>query len=407
MSSSPPALEPLAGQRLGAVVTASFLSYTAVGWFLSGLGAILPDLEDDIGRLARLVPLFPGAILVVAGLAVVYRHRRRAEEPHPLLAVSATLGLGAAALVMGMTAWPAVSIAGAIGASAAAAVLVRILPGVLAGQRPSDTERVLTRANAWSSLAGICAPLVIGASIALSLGWRPATAVPLLLFGVAVAVLTLRAHPRTPRAGRRAEARAAWSGGVPPLSVWWTPWTVLMLSIVVEFCFAYFVTTFLHEERGLSTAVAAAGGAAWGIGMATGRFWLSRGTRALPAMPRSLTMIAAGFVLLWLVPSPVAAFAGIVVAGLGASPLYPTRMNCLLECFPGAPQAGSARGSLASGTALLAAPALMGALRTVADVRVAYLSVPVLLAVLAVLARTPGRTELATQAAVHQAGAAS
>ena len=46
---------------------------------------------------------------------------------------------------------------------------------------------------------------------------------------------------------------------------------LMTLSIVVEFCFTYFAATYLSEELDLSNAAAAAGGAAWGIGMAAGR----------------------------------------------------------------------------------------------------------------------------------------
>ena len=81
------------------------------------------------------------------------------------------------------------------------------------------------------------------------------------------------------------------------------------------------------------------------------------------------------------------AIAGIGVAGLGASPLYPSRLTALLDRFPTSPDQGSARGTLASGVALVAAPALMAGLRAASDVRTAYLAVPVLLAVLLILAR--------------------
>jgi len=46
----------------------------------------------------------------------------------------------------------------------------------LAIARPSDTERVMIRANAWSSLAGIVSPLVIGATIGIGIGWVPGMA---------------------------------------------------------------------------------------------------------------------------------------------------------------------------------------------------------------------------------------
>ncbi len=66
-------------------------------------------------------------------------------------------------------------------------------------------------------------------------------------------------------------------------------------------------------------------------------------------------------------------------------------VGALLARFRGSPDQGSARSSLASGFALLTAPALMIVLREVSDVRRAYMAVPVLLAGLVLLAQEPAR----------------
>ena len=157
---------------------------------------------------------------------------------------------------------------------------------------------------------------------------------------------------------------------MPPLRVWWREFAVLAISIMIEFCFVYYAATFLHDELDLSTAAAAAGAGAWGVGMAVGRFALCTWPPPRSALP-SVIGVAIGFVLLWGVPNAGVAIAGIAIAGLGAAPLYPSRLTALLDRFPASPHEGSARGSLASGTALTAAPALMAGLRVIANVRVA------------------------------------
>jgi hypothetical protein len=291
--------------------------------------------------------------------------------------------LAGSVMVMGITRWFGVSATGALATAVAAAALIRLIPALLTIARPHDTDRVMMRANAWSSLAGIVAPLTIGGSIALGAGWLPGVAVPIGVAAAAIIILT-----RMPAGVHAADAPAVHPDQpiVPPLSTWWREFTVLTLCIVIEFCFSYFAATFLHDEVGMSTAAAAAGAAAWGIGMAGGRFVIS----TLPVTPTivpSVALIGVGFALLWAVASPVAAIAGIGIAGLGASPLYPTRITALLRRFPRSPDQGSARGSLASGLALLTAPALMAGVRAASDVRTAYLVVPVLLAILAALAR--------------------
>jgi MFS family permease len=124
--------------------------------------------------------------------------------------------------------------------------------------------------------------------------------------------------------------------------------------------------------------------------MAAGRFAMSLGRAPRTVLP-SVGVLAAGFVLLWAPREPVLAIAGIAIAGVGAAPLYPTRATALLARFPRSPDQGAARAALASGTALVTAPAIMVGVREAADVRTAYLAVPVLLVLLAALTVTRDR----------------
>ena len=167
--------------------------------------------------------------------------------------------------------------------------------------------------------------------------------------------------------------------------VWWREFTVLAVSIMIEFCFVYFAATFLHDELDLSTAAAAAGAGAWGSAWRPAGSRSARGRRRGPSC-RAWQGSRSASCMLWGVPNAAVAIAGIGVAGLGASPLYPSRLTALLDRFPASPHEGSARGSLASGAALMAAPALMAGMRAVSDVRIAYLAIPVLLVVLLALA---------------------
>lgn len=373
------------------MVIAAYVAYASIGWFLSGLGSVLPDLEDDIGERASIYPLMPGAVLLVFAIVFVTRHKGATPaNPHTSVIVAGSAGLGAALLLMGVTRWWWVSAIGGVAAAVAAASLIRLLPATLATERPDDTERVMMRANAWSSLAGITSPLAIGGTIALGLGWLPGMAVPIV---IAAVVVVATARPRHGDAHVAPVAAAHVGEAVPPLATWWREWAVLTTCIVVEFCFSYFAATYLHDELDMSTAASAAGAAAWGVGMTAGRFVVSVRPAPRTVVP-SVALIAVGFVLLWLPQEPVLAIVGVGAAGIGASPLYPTRATALLARFPASPDQGAARGALASGAALLISPALMAGLRAATDVRTAYLVVPVLLVVLLALAKpiaTPTR----------------
>jgi hypothetical protein len=362
---------------------ASYVGFTVLAWYLNALGAVLPPLRDDVGQWAGAYPLFPGAVLFAWGmltLARTGRAKRKVRVPGiavGFVVLSASIGL------MGITGWPSVSVIGALVGAVAAGQVNRALPAKLAMatfDRP--VEPVMMRANAFSSVAAIVAPLAVGGSLAIGAGWQTGYVVPVAIGAVLVCALALRAPKVEPI------VEAADLAPVPPFRTWWRPCAVLAVAIVVEFCFAFFAVTFLHEERGLSKSAAAAGGAAWGIGMAIGRFVFSVRRPPVSILP-SAVVILAGFLLFWTVPNAAVAIVGIGVAGLGTSPLYPSRITLLIERFPGATHEGSKRAALAPGCALLVAPALMVSLRAASDVRTAYLAVPVLLVILVVLAR-PG-----------------
>lgn len=370
------------------MVIGSFVGYMALGWYFTGLGSVLPELEGQIGGISALYPLLPGVVLFTWGIVLARRqHRSRRAARLGLAVTVAGLALPLSIAVMGITIWTAVSVVGGVGAAVAAAALVRLLPASIATERPDDTERAMVLANAWSSLSSITAPLFIGLTIGIGAGWLPGMLGPIALAGVITTICA--------RSARRPSVAVASvensHSPVPPFRHWGRAWAILTTGIVLEFCFSYYVTTFLFDEVGMSSAAAAAGTAAWGGGMTLGRFALS--TWSLPAPYWStFGLVMVGFLLLWGVATPVTSLIGIGIAGVRVAPLYPTRMAALMERFPGSPDQAATRGSIASGTALLLAPALMASIRVLADVRTAYLVVPVLLTVLAVLHRRPRST---------------
>jgi hypothetical protein len=143
---------------------------------------------------------------------------------------------------------------------------------------------------------------------------------------------------------------------------------------------------------GLPTATAALLGSAFPIGMAVGRaIGPIRLNGWSPVLPSSV-LAAAGTLLVSLFDVPAVVAAGLVVAGLGVAPLYPVTLAALVAT-PGISSARlAAVGALASGTAILVAPALLAVLARVLDLRTAYLITLPLLAVLFLLSRRSGRT---------------
>ena len=165
-------------------------------------------------------------------------------------------------------------------------------------------------------------------------------------------------------------------------------WLRVVLAVAVEFCFVVWAVARL-VATGLPTATAALLGSAFPIGMAVGRaigpiHWRDWS----PVVPAG-ALAAAGTLLVSLFDVPAAVAVGLVVAGLGVALLYPVTLAALVA-IPGlSPARLAAIGALASGTAILLAPAALAVLARVVDLRTAYLITLPILAALFILSRRP------------------
>ena len=377
------------------VTAAATAAYIQGGWAMSGLGAALPELRDALGGLAGWYPPITGAALLVIGLVALRRPQAERVGVSALGWASSAAAAGFAALTI--TAFRPVSAIGALVAGVATARMIRLLPAVLAAQHRDAADRAITRANAWSSVASIAGPLAVGAASATVLGWRTGLVVAPAIAGLVTWWLTVPAAGAVPAGdngygagvdepggSRRDRIRRTPVRASRPRSSrdpWVDAWLALTVSITIEFAFVYFAATYLQEESGLSKPAAAAGAASFAVGMAVARF----AVRSVRPVRQLAVVIGGGFALMWFVPSPPFAIAGIAVAGVGTALLYPFGIGRLMRRFPNSVEDGAARGALASGCALLASPVLLGVLRSLTDVRIAYLSVPVLLALLLAL----------------------
>ncbi|WP_350274623.1 MFS transporter [Kribbella sp. HUAS MG21] len=379
------------------------VALSAMGFVLAGMGACIAilarDLEEPTSRLALLSSGFAVGLLLVAVIGP--RMLRRWSIGSVLALGSVVCALGA--ILIAIATSYAVAIAGGLLVGLGGALLVLVAPLMLDG--PAAASR-LSRVNAVASGTGILAPLAIGTLDGLGPSGRYAmlaAAPPLLL----LAVLTRRRRPASvpndpapeqdavpvlidsaPAVGlgrkwRRVGRRVAMDVGVG--------WLRVVLAVSVEFCFVVWAVARL-VATGLPTATAALLGSSFPIGMAVGRAigpiqWRSWS----PVLP-SGALAALGTVLVSVFDAPAVVALGLVVAGLGVAPLYPVTVASLVAT-PGLSSARlAAVGAMASGTAILVAPAVLAVVARVVELRTAYLVTLPLLAVLFLLSRRSGRT---------------
>ncbi|TDW54786.1 MFS transporter [Kribbella pratensis] len=390
------------------------IALSAMGFVLAGLGACVAilarDLDEPPGRLALLSSGFAVGLVVVALIGP--RLLRSWSMPTAMAFGSVVCAFGAVLIAVAPV--YAVVIAGTLCVGLGGAMLTLVAPLMLNG--PTAAVR-LSRVNAVASGTGILAPLAIGALDGLGPSGRLAmlaAAPPLVL----LAVLTRRLRPVTPAAGRRTDQPFRRAGGreEQPVAVLidsapavglgrkWRGrvgrqvvmdvgigWLRVVLSVSVEFCFVVWAVARL-VATGLPTATAALLGSAFPIGMAAGRaIGPIRWRGWSPVLP-SGAFAACGTLMVSLFDTPAIVALGLVVAGLGVAPLYPVTLAALVAT-PGLSSARlSAIGALASGTAILLAPAILALLARVVDLRTAYLVTLPLIAILLLLSRRSGRT---------------
>ena len=155
----------------------------------------------------------------------------------------------------------------------------------------------------------------------------------------------------------------------------------MVLAVGIEFSLIFWGADFL-VAAGLSTSAAATTVSLflWGMvaGRIAGRQIARRNASGAALAPRARGFRRRFFRLLAGACRAVAVL-GLFVAGVGVANLYPLIVALALGAAPGQSNEAGARLTFASGTAILAAPLLLGALADAVGIRLAYGVVPIFL----------------------------
>jgi len=93
----------------------------------------------------------------------------------------------------------------------------------------------------------------------------------------------------------------------------------------------------------------------------------------------SILVAASGFILFWMTKSPFLGMAGLFITGLGVASLYPLILSLAIGSAPDNTVQASVRATLASGTAILVLPLVLGRLADQFGIWQAYGVVGILL----------------------------
>ncbi|WP_018347968.1 MFS transporter [Longispora albida] len=363
----------------------TWLSYAQLGiwgYFLYAFAPVVPLLQDEQGT-SKFVASLHGSALAVGSMlggGVVYpyllkRFGRGATVWIGLGGVAA--GVGVLCLVEPLP----LTLAAVLFASVFGIVVVSYIAPTLTALHGPKAPAAISEANAGAAGLGVIAPMVVGASVGIGWGWRPAIAVTVaLIAGLGLyALLT-----KVPAAPAQDVSHHDRPGRLPV--AYWFAWMVVALCGAVEVCLTQWGSVVLRDHAGMSEGGAAGSIAAIVGGMFVGRLAGGRlGLRYSPPalLLGSIGLALAGFAVFWLSTTGALAVAGLVIAGLGMSVHYPMGIALAIEASAGHPDRATGLSAYAMGLSFAVTTFVLAPIADRVGIHPAFLLVPVFLALAA------------------------
>lgn len=365
----------------------AYLMIALYGYFLNILGPLTPYLKEEMGLSYTVSSLhftaFALGMLLVGfgGHAVIQRIGRL----RALWLGALGLSLGAVLLLLGRTA--ALTIGASFCMGLVGTLILVIVPSALSDQHGEARAVALAEANVVASLFSTAAPLMVGWTAALPGGWR-------LALGIAALVPILMRFGF----GTAAPARSTGQEDSPTENtslpfLFWVYWMAIVLAVSAEFCMISWSADYLEKILSMLREDAARAVGLFLGAMIVGRLASSRLVQRFSVrhlVLASTGVAGLGFGLFWLADDPMWVLAGLSITGLGVAGLYPLLLSLAMGTTRNTTQA-SARATLASGTAILALPLVLGRLADLIGIQQAYGVVVILLAGVLIITLTAGR----------------
>ncbi len=362
--------------------TVTWLCYGLLGffsYFINSLGPILSFLRADLDLSYTVTSLHSSAFaigMIVAGVSANLLATALGRRAVVWLG-GAGMSIGTLVLVVGRH--PAVTVTGALLMGCLGSLLAVMVSAVLADEHGPRRAAMLMEANVVASACGMVAPILVGAVAAVGLGWQSAVVAPIALFGLALARFRSQPFP----VPVQSLGHGAGSPGERLPGPYWAFWTVLLLTVAVEFATLFWAAAFLEDVAGLSRSAAAAAVSLFLGGMLVGRFAGSRfmlaGRRGGSLLLVSLVTATAAYALYWWSPGVPLTLIGLTVMGVGTANLYPLTLSLAIEAAGGRTDLAATRASLAAGVAIVASSIVLGRLADLFGISAAYGIVAVLL----------------------------
>lgn len=313
------------------------------------------------------------------------------------------LGLGIGGMILAFGRSPAVTIAGIFLMGCIGTLILSIYPAILDEEMGARSPVGISEANTIASLFAGLAPLLVGFLVQKAVGWRPAV-VLIAAVSLSLGVWLLLRFGSSPQSASARKIPAKQTGKLP--GMYWIWWLALMLGIAVEYCIIYWGADYVEKVLGFSKNTATQSVSLFMAGMIIGRFFGSRLLERVPPMKLisgSISLSVFGFALFWSDISPLLGLVGLMLLGLGGANLYPVLVSMAIASAGELKAEAGARATLATGTAILFLPLVLGIVSDKMGIRLAYSTVGLLFVLLTLTvwwaSRKPAEPALKPEAA--------
>jgi fucose permease len=348
----------------------AYLLLAFYGYFLNILGPITPFLKDELKLSYTISSLHFTAFAVGILLVGVGGHLgiQRLGRGRSLWVGAIGISLGALLLISGRN--PVVTIGASFLMGLVGSLILVIIPSALSDEHREQRAVAFSEANVISSLVATAAPLLVGWCTALPGGWR------LSLGVVAVAPVLMRlGFGRVDPPNETATRPSPVHEKEPLPAQFWIYWVAIVLAVSAEFCMISWSADYLEKGLGMLKANAAQAVSLFLAAMIIGRMAGSRLVQNFSPhklVTLSILVAGVGFIVFWLGGNAALGMSGLFITGLGIASLYPLLLSMAMASAGENTVEASARATLASGTAILALPLILGRLADFMGIWQAY-----------------------------------
>lgn len=348
----------------------AYLLLAFYGYFLNVLGPITPFLKSELGLSYTVSSLHftafgVGILLVGLGGHLVIQRIGRWRS---LWIGAGGMSLSALLLMAGRT--PVITIGAAFLMGLVGSLILAIIPSALSDRHGELRAVALSEGNVIASLAAAVGPLMVGGFAHFIGGWRLALGIaaltPIILY-LALGKVAPPAEPSNQPDPTRARQ---------PLSIlFWVYWVSIVLAVSVEFCMIFWSADYLENVLEIPKADAAQAVSLFIAAMILGRMAGSRLVQhfsTLRVVTTSILVAGIGFLVFWKGGSTSLGLVGLFIAGLGVASLYPLILSLAIGAAKDNTVQAGARATLASGTAILTLPFVLGRLADAFGIGPAY-----------------------------------